>query len=66
MMRRLFLVPGLEEESVLNEDSDDEEDNAFHCHGEQVFTDHVPLQRRPEPVLTWRTPRSTRKLTQYK
>lgn len=45
-------VPGFDEESVLDEDGDDEEDNALHSHRKQVFTHHVPLQRRAEPVLT--------------
>lgn len=45
--------PGLKAEVVLNEDSDAEEDNAFYGHCKQVFPNHVPGQRRAEPIFTY-------------
>ena len=45
-------IPGFDAEPVLDEDGDDEEHHSLHSHGEQVFSHHVPLQRRTEPVLT--------------
>lgn len=37
--------PGLEAEVVLNENSNEEEDDALDGHSEQVFPHHVPGQR---------------------
>lgn len=51
----VYIIPGFDAESVLDEDGDDEEHHSLHSHGEQVLSHHVPLQRRAEPVLTCST-----------
>lgn len=49
-----FYSPGLDAETVLDKDSDEEEDDALDGHGKQVLPHHVPGQRGAEPVLTCR------------
>lgn len=44
--------PGLDAETVLDEDGDAEENHAFNSHGKEVLAHHVPRQRRTEPILT--------------
>lgn len=46
------ISPGFDKEAVLDEDSDNEKDHPFHCHGKQVLTNHVPFQRGAEMILS--------------
>lgn len=43
--RVLFNTPEANEKLVLQQNSEDEEDNAFNCHRKQVLPNKVPLQR---------------------
>lgn len=45
--------PGLDAETVLDEDGDTEENHAFYSHGKEILAHHVPRQRRAEPILAW-------------
>lgn len=60
IMHWRFYPPGLKAEAVLNKDGDAEEDHTLYGHGKQVFSHHVPGQRRAEPVLTYRDASRTR------
>lgn len=44
-------LPGFDEESVLDEHSNEEEDYTLHCHGKQVPSHQVPRQRGHETIL---------------
>lgn len=45
--------PGPDEESVLDQNSDEEEHRPLHGHGEEVSSHQVPREWRDEAVLPW-------------
>lgn len=47
--------PGPDEESVLDQNSDEEEQHPFHGHGEEVASHQVPREWRHEAILPWQT-----------
>lgn len=46
------LLPSLDAETVLYEDSDAEENHALYGHGKEILAHHVPRERRAESILT--------------
>lgn len=47
--------PGPDEESVLDQNSDEEEHYPFHSHGEEVSSHQVPRQWWDKAILPWQT-----------
>lgn len=45
-------LPGFDEEPVLDEHCDEEEDNAFYCHGKEVPSHQVPWQRGHKTIFS--------------
>lgn len=48
------LLPSLDAETVLDKDSDAEENHALYGHSKEILAHHVPRQRRAESIFTWK------------